>query len=103
MGFLSSFMGSMGAMIGDQLYPVYQNAHRFDTRALENIVTDNTNKIYVRTVHLLVLMEKNRYRACELYKQNKHQFDNGLASIYNCRKFQRIIDEFRRIVAGSNY
>ena len=101
MGILSSFMGSMGAMIGDQLYPVYENARRFDARSLENIITDNTNKIHVRTVHLLVLMGKNRYRACELYKQNKHQFDNGLASIYNCRKFQRIIDEFRRIVASS--
>ena len=101
MGILSSLMGSMGAMMGDQLYPVYENARRFDARSLENIITDNTNKIYVRTVHLLVLMGKNRHRACELYKQNKHQFDNGLASIYNCRKFQRIIDEFRRIVASS--
>lgn len=105
MGFLGAVMNSLGGMVGEQVFPYYENtALRMSAYDLQSAVEDNENKIQYRAVYLLALMKKDKGAACEIYKRNQTKFENIFTQLYNYRKFKPVIDDFRRIASqGSNW
>lgn len=103
MGIFGAIMGAMGGMVGEQLFPYYQNtALRMGAYDLEREAKDEENKLPYRAVYLLALMRKSEYSACEIYKRDKTRFENAFNQLYNYRKFKPEIDTFRRKVSSGS-
>lgn len=98
MGLFSTFMKGVGQVVGEQVYPIYENALRLDVRALGIKVASEDEQIVHRTAYLLALMRKDRKKAYELYKHDRRGFDNALKNIFNYRRFEPIVNEFRMII-----
>lgn len=97
MGILGFITGAMGGMMGEQVFPYYQNtALRMSAYDLEREAKDEENKLPYRAVCLLALMRKSQYTACEIYQRDKTRFENAFNMLYNYRRFKPDIDEFRR-------
>lgn len=100
MGFFGAVMNKLGEMVGEQVFPYYQNtALRMSAYDLEREAKDEENKLPYRAVYLLALVRKNMYAACKIYEQNKTQFENVFNQLCSYRRFIPVIDEFRRKVS----
>lgn len=103
MGIFDALMGGLGKMVGEQLFPVYQNAIRWNASDLEEQVKSDTNNLQYRAVYLLALLKKDKYRASTIYKENRQRFENAFTQLYNYRNFQPVINEFRTIASKDYY
>jgi len=102
MGFFGAVMNKLGEMVGEQVFPYYQNtAVNMKAQDLRREVENGENKLPYRAVYLLALVRKDKYAACKIYEQNKTQFENAFNQLYSYRRFMPVIDEFRRKVSQS--
>lgn len=102
MGFFGAVMNKLGEMVGEQVFPYYQNtALNMKAQDLRREVENGENKLPYRAVYLLALVRKDKYAACKIYEQNKTQFENAFNQLYSYRRFMPVIDEFRRKVSQS--
>ena len=88
-------MSGMGKMVGEQLWPTYQEAVMKDSYTLQKIIENETN-IMRKSVYLLALSERDRYKAKELYEEEKTRYNNTFNNLKNYRKFVEVIDMFMR-------
>lgn len=103
MGFFDALMGSVGKAVGEQLFPVYENAIRWNASDLEREVKSTSNKPPYHAVYLLALFKRNKNTASKIYKADKQKFENIFTQLYNYRRFQPVINEFRTIASRDYY
>ena len=104
MGIFGAVMGFMGGIVGEQLFPYYQDtALRMSAYDLEREAKDEENKLPYRAVYLLALMRKSEYAACEIYQRDKTRFKNAFSQLYNYSKFKRDIHTFRLKASKGSY
>ncbi len=105
MGIFGAVMSSLGGMMGEQMWPYYQNtALNMSAYDLEREAEDSGNKIAYRAIYLLALMKKNSEATRRIYKKNKNRIEDVFTNLYNYRKFKPEIDSFRqRASRGSSW
>lgn len=103
MGFFDALMGSVGKAVGEQLFPVYENAIRWNASDLEREVKSTSNKLPYRAVYLLALFRRNKSTASKIYKADKQKFEEVFTQLFNYRRFQPVINEFRTIASKDYY
>lgn len=103
MGFFDVLMGSVGKAVGEQLFPVYENAIRWNASDLEREVKSTSNKLPYRAVYLLALFRRNKSTASKIYKADKQKFEEVFTQLFNYRRFQPVINEFRTIASRDYY
>lgn len=103
MGFFNVLMGSVGKAVGEQLFPVYENAIRWNASDLEREVQSTSNKLPYRAVYLLALFRRNKSTASKIYKADKQKFEEVFTQLFNYRRFQPVINEFRTIASRDYY
>lgn len=82
-------------MVGEQCWPVYEDARRKDSYTLEKIIENETNGLR-KAVYLLALGERDAYKAKELYRKNQMVYNNTFSRLRNYQKFSPVIDIFMR-------
>lgn len=95
MGFFGKLMNGMGGMLGEQLWPLYEQGQRTDGYTLKSYVENETNMTR-RAVYLLALAEKDSYAAKEIYEESKNRYNNMLANLKNYYRFESVINNFMR-------
>ena len=95
MGLFGAIMNGMGKMIGEQLWPVYEDARMKDPRTIQSIINNETNNIR-RAVYLLALIERDRESAKRIYMEEQRSYNNAFNNLRNYRKFVEVIDMFMR-------
>ena len=103
MGFFDVLMGSVGKAVGEQLFPDYENAIRWNASDLEREVKSTSNKLPYRAVYLLALFRRNKSTASKIYKADKQKFEEVFTQLFNYRRFQPVINEFRTIASRDYY
>lgn len=92
MGFLSSMLGGV---VGDQLLPYLKAGMNMSASALERKI-EGEERLLFRSAYLLAMIQKDKYKAKEIYESNKKQYDNAFGQMYGHRQLKMAIDEFHR-------